>query len=114
MPGVVAVQANRSFALVGQKYSVQRNGAYFRQSVILHRTRDLIFGFSEELQKTPEKVEALIQGKFYYTAVRHIVAAQKLLESAEFVDIGALDNIKSKLKEINAVRLMLRINFVTS
>ncbi|KAJ1564296.1 hypothetical protein HK096_008711, partial [Nowakowskiella sp. JEL0078] len=54
----------------------------------------------EELQKTPDRVESLIQGKFFLTGVRTLISAIKTLESQEFSVIGALDTIRQKLKEI--------------
>ena len=57
------------------------------------RIMDLI----DELQKTPARVETLVEGKFFLTAVKTISNALRTLNSPNLVDVGALEGIKSRL-----------------
>ncbi|KAJ3011813.1 hypothetical protein HKX48_006633 [Thoreauomyces humboldtii] len=54
----------------------------------------------EDMQTTPDRLEALIQGKYYLTAVRLLLSAMRTLAEGECADIGALEAVKQKLQEI--------------
>ncbi|KAJ3123240.1 hypothetical protein HK098_002078 [Nowakowskiella sp. JEL0407] len=56
----------------------------------------------EELQKTPERVENLIQGKYFLTGTRTLLSALKILDHPEFSTISALDTLRNRLKEIHS------------
>ncbi|KAI8850248.1 hypothetical protein BC829DRAFT_389576 [Chytridium lagenaria] len=62
----------------------------------MNRILDLI----DELQKTPERLETLIHGKFYLTAVRTLISTIKTLNGEDLFDIGALESIRSKLDDL--------------
>ncbi|KAJ3411659.1 hypothetical protein HDV05_001868 [Chytridiales sp. JEL 0842] len=55
-----------------------------------------------DLRKTPDKVESLINGKFYLTAVKNLIVSLKTLESDDFIGIGALETIRTTLLEVKS------------
>jgi hypothetical protein len=63
----------------------------------------MIWG-SDELQKTPERIEAYIQGKYFVTCVSTLNSALKKLDGGECTDIGALANVKQELFAFKNVR----------
>jgi exocyst complex component 4 len=65
--------------------------------------RNLKTFYSEDLRKTPEKIDSLVNGRFYLTASRCLVSALKTLHSDEFREIGALDTIRSNLTDFKNV-----------
>ncbi|KAJ3108836.1 hypothetical protein HDU97_010108 [Phlyctochytrium planicorne] len=62
----------------------------------MNRILDLI----DELQKTPEKLENLIHGKFYLTAVRTLISTLRTLNGGDLCEIGALESIRTKLDDL--------------
>ncbi|KAI8827584.1 Sec8 exocyst complex component-specific domain-containing protein [Chytriomyces cf. hyalinus JEL632] len=54
----------------------------------------------ETLQGVPDKIESLISGKYFYLAVTCLMDSLATLSSSEYVDIGALLNIRSHLEEV--------------
>ncbi|KAJ3217398.1 hypothetical protein HDU67_007981 [Dinochytrium kinnereticum] len=65
----------------------------------MNRILDLI----DELQKTPEKLETLIHGKFYLTAVRTLISTLRTLNGDDLCEIGALESIRSKLEDLKNI-----------
>lgn len=63
---------------------------------------------SDELQKTPERIDAYIQGKYFVTCVSTLNSSLKKLDGGECTDIGALANVKQELfavKKVCSLRL---------
>ncbi|TPX58983.1 hypothetical protein PhCBS80983_g02766 [Powellomyces hirtus] len=54
----------------------------------------------EELQTAPDRLDALIQGKYYLTAVRLLLSSMRSLDEGECAEIGALELVRQKLHEI--------------
>ncbi|TPX72632.1 hypothetical protein SpCBS45565_g00189 [Spizellomyces sp. 'palustris'] len=54
----------------------------------------------EELQNMPDRLDALVQGKYYLTAVRLLVSATRTVEEGECSEIGALEAVKQRLQEM--------------
>ncbi|KAJ3037904.1 hypothetical protein HDV00_001248 [Rhizophlyctis rosea] len=54
----------------------------------------------EELHTTPERLETMIQGKYFLTAVRTLLSAIRTLNGADLMEIGALEGVKERLTEI--------------
>ncbi|KAI8818997.1 Sec8 exocyst complex component-specific domain-containing protein [Fimicolochytrium jonesii] len=59
-----------------------------------------ILDMVEDLQTMPARLEALIQGKYYLTAVRLLQSATRSIEEGECAEIGALEAVAQKLHEI--------------
>ncbi|KAJ3283609.1 hypothetical protein HK104_010298, partial [Borealophlyctis nickersoniae] len=64
----------------------------------MNRILDIV----EDLQKTPDKVETLIQGKFYLTAVRTLLSAIRAATGGDCAEIGALEVTRQKLTELHS------------
>ncbi|TPX38723.1 hypothetical protein SeMB42_g06582 [Synchytrium endobioticum] len=57
----------------------------------------------EDVRRTPEKVETLMQGKFFLSAVKTLLNATKSLKSREFSEIGAVAIIRQHLQQLKDV-----------
>ncbi|KAI9101019.1 Sec8 exocyst complex component-specific domain-containing protein [Phlyctochytrium arcticum] len=55
----------------------------------------------EELQGVPDRLESLIQAKYFLTAVKLLVSATRNVEEGECSEIGALEAVKQKLQEMH-------------
>jgi exocyst complex component 4 len=55
--------------------------------------------FRDELMKVPDKLDALLNGKFFLTACRTLDNAIKMANGPECLAIGALENIRASLDE---------------
>ena len=66
-----------------------------------------------DLQKTPEKIESLIQRKFYLSCVQSLISSIRIVDGGECGGIGALENIKQELFEIrNVFNLKIQFNLL--
>ncbi|KAJ8325200.1 hypothetical protein BDV3_007243 [Batrachochytrium dendrobatidis] len=55
----------------------------------------------DELQRSPTKIQTLIDGKYYLTAVKTLVSSIRTLNASDVVDIGAMDTVKEKLAQMS-------------
>ncbi|KAI8915401.1 Sec8 exocyst complex component-specific domain-containing protein [Powellomyces hirtus] len=67
---------------------------------IQHKEISRILDAIEELQTAPDRLDALIQGKYYLTAVRLLLSSMRSLDEGECAEIGALELVRQKLHEI--------------
>ncbi|KAI8925799.1 Sec8 exocyst complex component-specific domain-containing protein [Entophlyctis helioformis] len=54
----------------------------------------------DDLQRTPGRVETLIEGKYYLTAVRILTGAIRTLSGSDYSEIGAMKGVREKLDDI--------------
>ena len=86
---------------MGQEYSIQGNDANIRTGASIAQ------GFneaSEEMMKVPDKIDSLIQGKFYYSACKTLLSSMRILHGPDCASIGALENIRQRLNDWKTVR----------
>ncbi|TPX37027.1 hypothetical protein SmJEL517_g00823 [Synchytrium microbalum] len=69
----------------------------------LDRCKGLLECKNEDIRRTPEKLESLMQGKFFLSAVKTLLNATKTLKTREFMDIGAVANIRQDLEQMKGV-----------
>ncbi|KAJ3149479.1 hypothetical protein HDU89_003843 [Geranomyces variabilis] len=67
---------------------------------IQHKEIARILDAIEDLQTTPDRLEALIQGKYYLTAVRLLFSSIRALDDGDCAEIGALELVRQRLYEI--------------
>lgn len=56
------------------------------------------------MMKVPDKIDSLIQGKFYYSATKTLLTSIRLLHGPECAPIGALENIRQRLDDWKTVK----------
>ncbi|KAJ3334079.1 hypothetical protein HDU76_011603 [Blyttiomyces sp. JEL0837] len=69
---------------------------------IQYKEMSRILDVMEDLRKVPDKIDALLNSKLFLSAVRLLTSALRTINSDDCSEIGALENIRSRLEELHS------------